>query len=138
MKFEYRMSKLHIHNSMRAHTHTHTNVNAHKSATNVNYLLKLLVPEELVRHSLHVCTPNFVKYAVRQNNIYFLVPRGRMHMMGPVKQTRHMEGECTVDFPNMAHSQQAVIQLHKRCKTLLTCDKYRPTGEQAKLSFDHV
>ena len=99
-----------------ASTHTHVH-------DKVNPLLKLLVPEDVVQHSLH--NPSPPNYVTQWSNAYFLVQRGRKNILGSVSWRRCMVEE-SLAFLHIVCRKERVIWLHKRgtCIALLICKQW--------------
>ena len=85
----------HIYTATQSCKHTHRSV-----AKINNPLLRLLVPEKVVQHSL--LNPPSVNYATRRSNTHFSAPRGRMNTPGSVGRRRR-----TVEKARLFRTQSA-------------------------------
>ena len=70
----------------RIYTLLHRPANTNTHLIKINSLLRLLVPEEVARHSVR--KPPSVNYFTQLSNTYFSVLRGRMNVLGPVSLER--------------------------------------------------
>ena len=109
--------------------HTHAVISlcrAVNTSDKFNFLLRLLVLEEVVWHSL--CNPPSVNKATQQTNTFQLP--GRMNPGACwLKKVHDSKG---LGFPHTVRRQERALWLHKRCTAVLVCKQW-PVVQYTKL-----